>query len=65
MQDGARIHWTSENKEFIKRTLKMPVVDEWPPHSADMNPIEHMWGIVQRAVLPVGRGGLRSWRSQF
>jgi hypothetical protein len=40
MQDGARIHWTSENKEFIKKTLKMPVVDEWPPHSADMNPIE-------------------------
>jgi transposase len=44
MQDGARIHWTSGNKEFIKKTLKMPVVDEWPPHSADMNPIEHMWG---------------------
>jgi hypothetical protein len=58
MQDGARIHWTSENKEYIKKNLKMPVVDEWPPHSADMNPIEHMWGIVQRAVSARGPWGV-------
>jgi hypothetical protein len=35
----------------------MQVLDQWPPHSADLNPIEHMWGIVQRAVSARGPWG--------
>lgn len=31
MQDGAKIHWTLANREYIEKTLRMGVVDQWPP----------------------------------
>lgn len=58
MQDGARIHWTKNNTEYIRRVLKMRPLEHWPPHSADLNPIEHMWSIVQRAVSARGPWGV-------
>ena len=53
-QDGAKVHWTKENREYIKRVLKLPLLDEWPAHSPDLSPIENMWSIVQRAVSQRG-----------
>lgn len=57
MQDGARVHWTKENREYVKKSLKMKLLDGWPASSADMNPIEHMWSIVQTRVCERGPWG--------
>lgn len=58
MQDGARIHWTPANRKYIERTLGVPLLEGWPPHSADLNPVEHMWSIVQRSVSQRGPWGV-------
>lgn len=56
-QDGAKVHWTPENVEYIHKKMKLKTVDGWPPHSPDLNPVEHMWSIVQRAVCQRGPWG--------
>lgn len=41
-QDNARIHTANATKEWFEEN-NISVMDDWPPNSPDMNPIEHCW----------------------
>lgn len=57
MQDGARAHWTEPAQKAVER-CGLTLLQNWPAHSADLNPIEHMWSIVQVAVAERGPFGV-------
>lgn len=40
--------WNNKKKSLVQ------LLSGWPPNSPDLNPIENLWGVVQRAVDAVG-----------
>jgi transposase len=49
MQDGASIHTARVVRKWFEDN-GIPLV-EWPPFSPDLNPIEHVWWHLKKAVL--------------
>ena len=49
MQDGASIHTAKSVQDFF--TEHGIPVEDWPPYSPDMNPIEHVWYHLKKYVL--------------
>jgi len=47
-QDNARCHVSRFSQEYF-RNKTIPLL-RWPPNSADLNPIEHLWGIIKQNV---------------
>jgi len=47
-QDGASVHTANATREFFKR--KRMQVLEWPPHSPDLNIIEHVWHYLKKEL---------------
>ena len=66
MQDGARCHWRGDVIQYLQRK-RVRFINDWPPHSPDLNPIEKVWAVMK---LRVGRlhvatkGELRSAMQQ-
>lgn len=53
MQDGARAHTASTSIAWFKRN-RIEVMDDWPPRSPDLNPIELLWARLQQKITEAG-----------
>ena len=59
MQDGARCH-TAASTMAVLEAAKVEVLQDFPPRSPDLNPIENMWSLVDRLVIDFYEGDLRA-----
>lgn len=56
MQDGAKIHWTQDAQTFCESN-GLKLLHNWPAHSADLNPLENLWNLLQTRVSERGPFG--------
>ena len=50
MQDNASIHTAKKVKEWFE-AYRIALLEDWPPYSLDLNPIEHVWWHLKKLVV--------------
>lgn len=50
-QDNARIHTAKSTQEWLENHGIWVI--EWPPHSPDLNPIEHVWKALKKTLYEI------------
>ena len=47
VQDGAKIHTAKLTQDMLREWIGNHWLDDWPPNSCDLNPIEHVWNWIK------------------
>lgn len=50
-QDNSRIHNYGGTPEWLQEHAVAYI--DWPPHSPDLNPIEHMWAALKKKLFEI------------